>query len=149
MQAPLAEAVRHLQLEDEVRFIPFLPQQELFDRYAGAHVFVFPSLRDSGGNVVLEALAAGLPVVCLDLGGPPCFVDATCGVVVPARDADEEQLVGRLANGIEQVIASQAAWQQLHEGALQRSADLSWDRQIGRIQARIQTLFTPVRSGGG
>lgn len=36
-----------------------------------ADVFVFPSLHDEGGWVVVEALAAGLPVVCLDHGGPP------------------------------------------------------------------------------
>jgi glycosyltransferase involved in cell wall biosynthesis len=141
MKAPLAALVQDLKLDAEVKFIPFLPQQELFALYAKAHVFVFPSLRDSGGNVVLEALAAGLPVVCLGLGGPPCFVDASCGVVVPARDASEAQLVQRLADGIEQAIGSREHWQHLHKGALLRSAELSWEKQIARIQARIQELF--------
>lgn len=150
MRGPLADLVRALNLDAEVQFIPFLPQQDLFERYSKAHVFVFPSLRDSGGNVVLEALAAGLPVVCLDLGGPPCFVDASCGVVVPARDATEAQLVLRLADGIEQVIASPPHWQQLHAGALTRSAELSWDLQIERIQTRIKLLFDEVpRDDGG
>jgi len=36
-----------------------------------ADVFVFPSLHDEGGYVVAEALAEGLPVVCLARGGPP------------------------------------------------------------------------------
>ena len=149
MEAPLAAMVRALKLQAEVQFLPFLPQQELFDRYAKAHVFVFPSLRDSGGNVVLEAMAAGLPVVCLDLGGPPCFVDSSCGAVVPARDADEGQLVRRLADGIERVISSPAYWQRLHAGALKRSVELSWDKQIERIQARIRELFDPVQSRTG
>ena len=49
-------------------FLEFLskPCCELF----GSHdLFLFPSLHDSGGFVVLEALSHGLPVVCLDLGG--------------------------------------------------------------------------------
>lgn len=38
-----------------------------------ADVFLFPSLHDEGGWVVGEALAAGLPVVCIDRGGPPAI----------------------------------------------------------------------------
>lgn len=141
MQEHLESLKVTLKLANELRFIPFLPQKELFGRYAQAHVFVFPSLRDAGGNVVMEAQAAGLPVVCLDLGGPPCFVDASCGVVVPARDADEALLVQRIADGIEQVTSSPEHWQRMHDGALRRSADLSWDRQIGRIRTRIRQLL--------
>ena len=45
---------------------------ELYRRH---HALLYPSLHDSSGNVVLEALFHGLPVVCLDLGGPAEIVD--------------------------------------------------------------------------
>lgn len=139
MRPHLQELAMRLRLGDAVEFVEFLPQEQLFGCYAKAHAFVFPSLHDAGGNVVQEALAAGLPVVCLKLGGPPCFVESTCGVVVPARDAaNEDVVVNRLAEAIRSVGASQAYWAQLHQGALARADQLTWDRQIGHIQSEIR-----------
>ena len=57
-------------VRDRVEFIPRVPQLKLFELYDTHDLLLFPSLHDSGGYVVLEALSHGLPVVCLDLGGP-------------------------------------------------------------------------------
>lgn len=143
MLEPLKAQAQGLSLsDDELAFIPFLPQAELFARYASAHVFVFPSLRDAGGNVVQEALSAGVPVVCLKLGGPPSFVNASCGAVVAARDAkDETEVVARLADAIASVAKSPEHWLQLHRGALARAEQLTWERQIAHIQAEIHRVL--------
>jgi glycosyltransferase involved in cell wall biosynthesis len=50
-----------------------------------ADVLLFPSLHDEGGWVIAEALATGLPVVCLDRGGPP----AIAGSGVPCTSVSE------------------------------------------------------------
>lgn len=127
---------------DAVRFVDGVPQDELFQRYSAAHVFLFPSLHDSGGNVVLEALAAGLPVVCLDLGGPSCFANGDTGVVVRTSDApDEPMLVSRLADAVSSVVSSPQRWRQLHEGALARARQLTWERQIEHIQTEIRRVL--------
>ena len=62
MRQPLQQQAECLGVGDRVAFVEHMPQDELFRRYAAAHAFVFPSLRDAGGNVVQEALSAGLPV---------------------------------------------------------------------------------------
>jgi len=51
-----------MNLDHKVDFIPWLPQQQLFELYETHDLFVFPSLHDSSGNVVIEALSRGLPV---------------------------------------------------------------------------------------
>ena len=71
----LEEDVKENNLSASVEFIPRLPQNSLFELYRSHDLFLFPSLHDSGGFVVLEALAHGLPVVCLDLGGPERYGD--------------------------------------------------------------------------
>ena len=71
--------------------------REVEDRYRSADIFVFPSLRDSGGLVVLEAMAHGLPVVCADLGGPGLIVDETCGRAVSAKGKNKRQLASEFA----------------------------------------------------
>ncbi len=71
----------------EVIFTGILTGRELGIAYASADVFIFPSTTDTFGNVVIEALAAGLPVLVSDVGGPRELVTRPeQGRVIPARD---------------------------------------------------------------
>lgn len=66
----------------EVHFLGFRKGQDLYDAYASANVFVFPSLTDTYGLVVLEALAAGLPVAAFPVAGPRDILEGSgCGVL--------------------------------------------------------------------
>jgi len=67
---------------------------------AAARVFVHPSVEEGMGQVVVEAMLAGVPVVCTDAGGLPEVVGDT-GIVVPRADA------GALARAILQVLAGE------------------------------------------
>jgi len=77
----LKEQVRRLGLFDAVRFIGYLDrQQALPDCYAAADVFVFASRTETQGLVLLEAMAAGLPVIALSEMG-------TTDILAPGRGA--------------------------------------------------------------
>ncbi len=67
---------------DRVTFLGMIPMDEVRLWYDRAAVFVFPSLRDSGGSGLMEAMTRALPVVCLDWAGPAEMIDANCGVLV-------------------------------------------------------------------
>lgn len=70
-RASLEEQVRARGLADIVRFVGYVPREELLSRYADYDVFVFPThALEPGGIVVMEAMAAGLAVVTSDAGGP-------------------------------------------------------------------------------
>jgi glycosyltransferase involved in cell wall biosynthesis len=70
------------------RFLGVLQGEELARAYASCDVFVFPSETDTLGNVVLEAQAAGLPVIVSSHGGPKdCIQDGVTGLVVPSMSA--------------------------------------------------------------
>lgn len=58
--------------------------QDVYDKLAQCDVLVHPALHEAFGNACLEALAAGRPVICLDLGGPALQVSADTGIKVPA-----------------------------------------------------------------
>ena len=58
-----------LGIERQVKFWGALERQAALAKFGECHVLVHPSLHDSGGWVCVEAMAAGRPVVCLDLGG--------------------------------------------------------------------------------
>lgn len=70
-----------------VRFLGFRYGPELSAIYASSDIFVFPSLTDTLGQVVMEAQASGLPVIVGDIGGPKEVVrHGETGLIVPGRD---------------------------------------------------------------
>jgi len=74
----------------QVRFLGRLPtQSEVLDRLARSHVLLHPALHEGFGNVCLEALAAGRPVVCLDIGGPATQATARTGFVAPVTAPEQ------------------------------------------------------------
>ncbi len=71
----------------QAHFAGQLTGAELARWYASADVFIFPSTTETLGNVVLEALASGLPAVVVDQGGPQDLInDGETGFIAPAKD---------------------------------------------------------------
>ncbi len=68
---PQAEPLRQKLKHPRCRFAGVLGGEDLAACYASSDLFVFPSLTDTFGNVVLEAQASGLPIIVSDQGGPP------------------------------------------------------------------------------
>lgn len=136
-QGPQGERWRQLAdalgIADRVTWIPWMKQDELLAAYASFDVFLFPSLHDSSGNVVLEAMAAGLPVVCLDLGGPARMVDAACGRVVEVDWLSEAQVAAGLANALHELAGDAALLANLKRGALTRAGQFGWRQVVGRV----------------
>ena len=81
--------IRDLGLEKQVKGERWIPRQNLLALMRQGDTFLFPSLRDGGGAVVVEAMAAGKPVVCMDLAGPGMHVTEECGIKIPPRSPDE------------------------------------------------------------
>ena len=75
-----------LDLTDQVRFTGLLQGQDLVDELATGDFFVLPSHYETGGVVLLEAMACGLPVVATRVGALPEIVDGQNGVLVPDGD---------------------------------------------------------------
>ncbi|HVB33508.1 MAG TPA: glycosyltransferase [Patescibacteria group bacterium] len=90
---------RGLGLDGLVRFAGWMPRAELWARMRSSDIFFFPSLRDGGGAVVIEAMAAGNPIVCVDLGGSGMHVRAECGVKVKPKTP--EQVISDLSAALE------------------------------------------------
>jgi glycosyltransferase involved in cell wall biosynthesis len=106
------------QLLPEAVFTGVLTGRELGMAYASADLFVFPSTTDTFGNVVIEALASGLPVAVSDVGGPRELVKKSeQGRVLPARDAEAwaqalAEMLTRLPSREERQALSQAVHDQ-------------------------------------
>jgi len=87
-----------LGIAHQVKFWNRLARNETLQKLGECLALVHPSLHDSGGWVCLEAMAAGRPVVCLDLGGPAVQVTEETGFKIPAHTP--EHAVQDLAKAI-------------------------------------------------
>jgi len=137
LERELRSRVRLLGIQEQVHFRGVVPHEVILGEYQRMHAFLFPSLHDSSGNVVLEALGNALPVICLDLGGPAEFVDGECGRVVHVGRATEEQAGAALAEAMAGLMENEDIRLGLAAGALKKAGELSWERQIGKVMAAI------------
>lgn len=132
----LERQAERLRVTHRVRFLGSLARPIVFETLRECDVLVHPTLHDSGGFVCLEAMAAGRPVICLDLGGPGLLVTPEAGIKVQAGEPD--QVVADVAAAMTQLANDVSRRRQLGECGRRRVQEtFSW-RQKGRI---IQKLY--------
>lgn len=127
----LKQLAQSLGISEAIDWLPFMSQSELKTVYECHDALIFPSLRDSGGMVVLEALSRGLPAVVLDLGGPGAMVDSCCGFRIETGGRDEQAVIEQLAEAMEALFQDAERYAWLSQGALERTSALSWENQVG------------------
>ncbi len=98
----LENQVKGLGIQAGVKFYGFVKNAELQDLLIRSDIFVFPSIREFGGGVVLEAMALGLVPIVVDYGGPSEFVNRSCGYAV--RLGSREKIVQQLSAILDTLI---------------------------------------------
>lgn len=132
-----------LGISGHVTFHGQVPRTEALARLRESDILVHPSLHDSGGWVCLEAMAAGRPPLCLDLGGPGLQVTAETGIKVPAESP--EQAVAALSEAMLTLWRRPERRLQLAEAGRRYVRDgYAWPRKIERMTA----LYEQVVAGG-
>jgi glycosyltransferase involved in cell wall biosynthesis len=132
-EAWLRREARRLGVDDAVTWVPWLERAAVMRAYAGHDAFLFPSLHDSSGNAVLEALSSGLPVVCIAAGGPAVLADPSCAFLVPPGTPGET--VNALADALARLADDTVLARSMVDAAVRRARqDFSWDRQVARME---------------
>jgi phosphatidylinositol alpha 1,6-mannosyltransferase len=108
---------------------------ELARWYASADVFVFPSTTETFGNVVLEALASGLPAVVVDRGGPQDVVaQGRTGFIVDAGDA------AALADAVGTLLADAPRRRTMSAAARASARGWEWDAVTAQLIREYESL---------
>jgi glycosyltransferase involved in cell wall biosynthesis len=82
----LRDLVARLGIIDKVNFHGWLKHDQVMATLAECHAMLFPSIREFGGGVVLEAMARGVFPIIVDYGGPGELVTKSTGVAIPIGD---------------------------------------------------------------
>jgi glycosyltransferase involved in cell wall biosynthesis len=139
----LERLARSLGIEDKVYFWGFLPRAEALVKLGQCHVLVHPTLHDSGGWVCLEAMAAGRPVICLDLGGPAVQVRNETGFKIPALQPD--QVVKDMARAMARLATDSRLRVRMGQAAKDRVASkYTWERKGEFLSALYEELAEPI-----
>ena len=122
-----------LGVADQIDWIPRLDRRKLSEVYFAHDVFIYPALQDPGGIVMLEAMAHGLPVVCLDHRKTGIMVDETCGLMVETVGLDENQAIEGLADCLVRLAQDPQLLLRLSEGAIRRVEKFRWSAPVSQI----------------
>jgi glycosyltransferase involved in cell wall biosynthesis len=121
------EALAHrLGVMRDVKFLGRLPREEVLDLLGECVALVHPSLHDSGGVVCLEAMAAGKPVICLNIGGPATQVTTKTGFLI--QPTTPEETVRGIAEAMRNMAADDSIATELGDNGYRHVRDLfSWE----------------------
>ncbi len=121
-----------LGIADRVDFLGAVPQSEVARHFAEADVFVFTSVRDASAGVNLEAMAAGLPILCLAHQGVADITDESCAIRIPPGSVPDT--IEALAAGMRRLATEPEMRRDLGEAARLRARDhFSWDAKFVRM----------------
>lgn len=111
-------------IENQVEFAGEVPHEACLAAYEWADAFAFSSLRDNSATVNSEALASGLPIICLDHQGVGDMVDESCGIKVPLTNRRDAALGFR--DAIVRLATEPDLRKLLSAGAYERAKKFLW-----------------------
>lgn len=135
----LEKMVQDLHLENQVNFTGWVPQEETLKYYRQADVFCFPSIREFGGAVVIEAMACGLPCIVADYGGIGEYVTEKTGFKIEPRS--REYLVEQVKEKIKILAEDQQLYSQMSVNSVERSKDFIWSNKALKISEVYQEIL--------
>ena len=127
---PILEAIARTGTAATITLLPPCPTQEVARWMAASDLVTLPSYREGCPNVIVEALAAGRPVVATNVGGIPELMDETCGRLVPPMDI--AALSGALAETLDQ------AWD---AGQIASRHSRSWGATADDVYAVLERVL--------
>lgn len=127
-------------IDSKVEFLGKLPREQVLNMYKDAHILFFPSLHDSGGMVVLEAMSKGTPTICLNYGGPAVNVlNNINGVIVDGLDYDD--IVYNLATSIKYLNDNRDKLKELSSSCLKNLEYYSWSKKIKKMMSSYSKIL--------
>lgn len=130
-------------LGTRVRFLGACGPDVISSALAQSHLLCLPSVRESGGAVLLEALCAGRPVLAVNHGGPAEIVTEKCGRLVPA--SGPEAVIAGLREALVDMFRNPEEWRR--RGLNGRIDTIfkrhTWDKQIERALSVYGKVLAP------
>jgi glycosyltransferase involved in cell wall biosynthesis len=123
-------------VQNDVRFLGFVPIEVLRTFYDAAKIFVFPSLYEGFGLPPLEAMAHGTPVVTSNVSSLPEVVGNAAVLVHPEN-------VFEIMRALHRVLLDQPLREKMKERSYRQAAKFSWEKSVRRIMDAYREVARP------
>lgn len=124
-------------LSDKVFLKGTLPYAEIYSVYKHADIFVLPSLRETGGTVLTEAMAHKLPICALNMSISKTLNKHKCGLFANTNQ-NKEKIIKEFANNLEILVKNPDLRRDLGEnGYNYANNELTWDK-------KFETVYTGI-----
>lgn len=130
----IVSLIEHLELVSEVILIPGLSGDDLKEFYQQAKLFVFPSLIENSPNILLEAMAAGLPVASSNLAPMPEY----CGNAADYFDALD---VTEMSRHLELLLSDPDRLVELKDESRAQARKFSWDYFVADVVRHLRAVL--------
>src|ERR1700689_946839 len=127
-------------VQNDVRFLGFVPIEGLRTFYAAAKIFVFPSLYEGFGLPPLEAMAHGTPVVTSNVSSLPEVVGNAAVLVHPEN-------VFEIMRALHRVLVDQPLREKMKERSCRQATKFSWEKSVLRIMEVYREVLDAKGSG--
>jgi glycosyltransferase involved in cell wall biosynthesis len=146
MMAAWRARAESLGIAQRVRFHGWLSQEKCAELLGGCTALLLPSLYESGGAVVLEAMAMKRPVVATAWGGPSDYLDANCGVLVEPTNRTE--LVEGFRDAMQRLMESPDLRKRMGAAGREKLLrEFDWRRKIDRVLDIYASVLESVGVG--
>jgi glycosyltransferase involved in cell wall biosynthesis len=133
-RSSLEALTRDLGLEKDVTFHGSMSHSEAMEILARSHIMAFPSIKEFGGGVVVEAMARGVVPIVVRYGGPSDLVEEGCGISLALKN--EPDTVQDLERVLEELVNSPDRIRQLGEAArVKAGSTYTWEKKIELLAA--------------
>lgn len=125
----LIRMVEKFKLTKRVRFLDWFEKpSDLHDAFFQYRGFMMPSLEDANGIVVQEAMALGLPPVCLDWGGPQLLITKETGILI--KPVSESFIIGEMAKAMDLLSEDSVLAENMSIKGRERARAWRWSKLI-------------------
>ena len=147
-EGPLKEKwqtqTEQLHLNEIVTWYGIASRSQIVAQIQAAHVLCLPSVRESGGAVLLEAMACARPVIAIAFGGPAEIVDDTVGHAIPPHGG-APAVIRTLTKTLADIFEHPQVWQQRGEVGRRRAEQrYSWESKIEQALVLYEELLNNV-----
>lgn len=129
----ILDRIKKLNLSNRVIFKGKLPYERMSEAYNSADIFVLPSLRESGGNVLVEAMAHSLPIVSLNMSFSKVLNEQKAGLFVNTKQS-KEKIIDEYAHALIHLLEDKKLRIELGKNGYKYvNNNLTWEQMINRV----------------
>lgn len=129
-------------LNTKINVTGIIPYNEMDQYYEKCDIFIFSSLRDTSGNVVLEAMSKGVPIVTLNHQGVKDIVTEECGIKI--EPVNSQYVISNMSKAIDYLIENEQVRVRLGKNAAERIKEkYLWEKKA----IELTTIYQKLKKG--